>query len=402
MSTASSWCRGLSSTPCWTGWRRCAARKPRFRRRSRKASTVPTACATSTDPILKLGNFLFPESRDPRRDGVVLDETLREARLADELGLDALWLAEHHFDGICAYCDPVSFAAALAVATHRCRIGFAVVQTSLHHPIRLAEQLSLIDQLSKGRLIVGLGRGTAYNIYDYQGYGFDHREAQERFEEAEAVMLKAWTQEAFEHRGKYFDLKVAGLRPTPYTKPHPFLIRAASGEASMVELARQGRPFLMNVQAMEVTRQRIELYRRTMREAGHHEDAVARNLENCWIWRNVFVAETDAEAERIALPAFHAMQEHRAALRERVFREQGVRIEVPTPSLLAPARVDPRHALICGSPATVAEAFAEIEEIGVGGVIMQFRLGPMTHEDAARSLSLFMREVAPQFRGKAA
>jgi alkanesulfonate monooxygenase SsuD/methylene tetrahydromethanopterin reductase-like flavin-dependent oxidoreductase (luciferase family) len=277
-----------------------------------------------------------------------------------------------------------------------------VVQTSLHHPIRLAEQLSLIDQLSKGRLIVGLGRGTAYNIYDYQGYGFDHREAQERFEEAEAVMLKAWTQEAFEHRGKYFDLKVAGLRPTPYTKPHPFLIRAASGEASMVELARQGRPFLMNVQAMEVTRQRIELYRRTMREAGHHEDAVARNLENCWIWRNVFVAETDAEAERIALPAFHAMQEHRAALRERVFREQGVRIEVPTPSLLAPARVDPRHALICGSPATVAEAFAEIEEIGVGGVIMQFRLGPMTHEDAARSLSLFMREVAPQFRGKAA
>lgn len=351
---------------------------------------------------MKFSDFLFPESRDAERDGLVLDETLREARLADELGVDALWLAEHHFDGICAYVDPISFAAALAMATKRCNIGFAVVQTSLHHPIRLAEQLSLIDQLSKGRLIIGLGRGTTYNIYDYQGYGFDHREAQERFEEAEAVMLKAWTFDRFEHHGKHFDLQVAGLRPTPYTKPHPFLIRAASGEASMVELARQGLPFLMNVQTLAVTRHRMDLYRKTMREAGHDEAAIARNIERCWIWRNVCVADTDAEAERIALPAFHAMQQHRAALRERIYREQGVRIEVSSPSPLAPARVDPRHALICGSPATVAEAFAEIDKIGVGGVIMQFRLGPMAHEDAARSLTLFMGEVAPQFRGKTA
>ena len=347
---------------------------------------------------MKFSDFLFPESRDPQRDGLILEETLSEARLADELGVDALWLAEHHFDGICAYVDPVSFSAALAVATRRCKIGFAVVQTSLHHPVRLAEQLSLIDHLSKGRLIVGLGRGTAYNIYDYQGYGFDHREAQERFEEAEAVMLKAWTLESFEHHGKHFDLQVAGLRPTPYTKPHPFLIRAASGEASMVELARRGQPFLMNVQTHEVTRLRLELYRKTMRESGYDEAAIASNLDQCWIWRNVCVADTDAEAERIGLPAFHAMQEHRAALRERIYREQGIRIEAPAPTLLAPARVDPRHALICGSPSTVAEDFAQIGKLGIGGVIMQFRLGPMAHEDARRSLTLFMREVAPQFR----
>jgi alkanesulfonate monooxygenase SsuD/methylene tetrahydromethanopterin reductase-like flavin-dependent oxidoreductase (luciferase family) len=166
----------------------------------------------------------------------------------------------------------------------------------------------------------------------------------------------------------------------------------------MVELARQGRPFLMNVQTLEVTRHRLELYRKTMREAGFDAEAIARNLEQCWIWRNVCVAETDAEAERIGLPAFHAMQQHRAALRERIYREQGVRIEVPAPSLAAPARVDPRHALICGSPERVAEAFTEIEKLGVGGVIMQFRLGPMAHEAAARSLTLFMREVAPHFR----
>ena len=171
---------------------------------------------------MKFSNFLFPESRDPAGDGRVIDETLREARLTDELGFDVVWLAEHHFDGICAYVDPVSFAAALAVATQRVKIGFAVAQMSLHHPIRMAEQLALIDHISKGRLIVGLGRGTAYNIYDYQGYGIDHTEAQARFEEAEAIMIGAWTSEAFEHHGRFWDLKLPMLRPRPFTQPHPY------------------------------------------------------------------------------------------------------------------------------------------------------------------------------------
>ena len=218
------------------------------------------------DARVKFSNFLFPESRDPAHDGRVIDETLREARLTDELGFEVIWLAEHHFDGICAYVDPVSFAAALAVATQRAKIGFAVAQMSLHHPIRMAEQLALIDNISKGRLIVGLGRGTAYNIYDYQGYGLDHTEAQARFEEAEAIMFQAWRGEKFEHHGRFWDIKLPMLRPLPYTKPHPFVIRSASSEEGMLHIARQGRPFMMNVQSNEVTRQRMDLYRRTLRE----------------------------------------------------------------------------------------------------------------------------------------
>ena len=66
---------------------------------------------------MKFGNFLFPDCRDPGRDGVVIDETLREAWLSDEHGVDVIWLAEHHFDGICAYVDPISFAGALATST---------------------------------------------------------------------------------------------------------------------------------------------------------------------------------------------------------------------------------------------------------------------------------------------
>jgi len=346
---------------------------------------------------VRFSNFLFPDCRDPARDGAVIDETLREAVLSDELGVDAIWLGEHHFDGICAYVDPVSFAAALATATRRSTLGFAVLQTSLHHPIRLAEQLALIDNLSKGRLIVGLGRGTAYNIYDYQGFGIAHEEAQARLDEAEAIIRQAWRGEPFRHDGRFWQLKVPMLRPLPYTKPHPPIIRGASSEASLIEFARQGRPFLMNVQSLEVTRTRVARYREAMLDAGYDEAAVARNLDLSWVWRNIFVAASDAEAERVGVPFFEAMTRSRAELRNRIYAETGERIAVPHSDLPA-ARASTAHGLLRGSPATIAEALAGIEKLGIGGVIASFRLGPMPHEVAAESLRLCMREVAPHFR----
>jgi alkanesulfonate monooxygenase SsuD/methylene tetrahydromethanopterin reductase-like flavin-dependent oxidoreductase (luciferase family) len=345
---------------------------------------------------MKFSDFLFPDCRDPERDGIVIDETLREAWLADELGVDVIWLAEHHFDGICAYVDPITMAGALATSTLHAKIGFAVVQTALHHPIRLAEQLAILDNITKGRLVVGLGRGSSYNIYDYQGFGIDHHEAQERLEEAEQILIAAWTQDGFSHRGKYWQLDVPMLRPRPHTKPHPLIVRAASGEASMLELARQGRPFLMNVQSMAVTRRRIELYRQAMHEAGYGENRIAENLEHCWVWRNIFVAETDAEAARVGVPVFEAMVESRAALCNRIYRETGLRIEVLA-SELPSARATVENGFIHGSPARVAETIAELDKLGIGGVIATFRLGPMPHEIAANSLRLFMRQVAPQF-----
>ncbi len=352
---------------------------------------------------MKFSNFIFTESRDPARDGVLIDEAMDEVRLTEALGYDAVWLSEHHFDGNCAYVDPVSFGAALAVATSRIRIGFAVAQMSLHHPIRLAEQLSLIDHLSKGRLLVGLGRGTAYNVYEYQGYGIDPAEAQARFEEATEIVLRAWTSEhGLRHEGRFWNLAVPVLRPRPFTRPHPFTIRAASGEASMIELGRAGQPFLMNVQSIDTTRTRIQAWRTAAREAGVPPSTVAASLAESWVWRNVFVADTDAEAERIGLPAFTAMQDHRAAMRKRVEAEQGAVMPAHGLAFTAPpARVDPRHALICGAPATVAVQVSEIEATGVGGLILNFRMGPMAYADAERSLTLFMHQVAPRVGNRA-
>jgi len=346
---------------------------------------------------VKFGNFLFPDCRDPAQDGAVIDETLAEARLSDEFGMDVIWLAEHHFDGISVYGDPIALAGALAGSLRRAAIGFAVLQTALHHPIRLAEQMALLDNLMKGRLIVGLGRGSSYNIYDYQGFGIDHHEAQARLDEAEAIVLRAWTGGAFTHHGRFWQLNVPTLRPRPYTKPHPVVIRGSSGDASLVELARQGKPFMMNVQSLETTRRRVGLYREEMLEAGGDEAAVAANLKASWVWRNLVVATSDAEAERIGIPAFETMTRARAEMRNRIFADTGMRIEVPQ-SDLPGARTARGDGLIHGSPAKVTEDLAALDQLGIGGVIASFRLGPMPHEVATESLELFMREVAPHFR----
>ena len=336
---------------------------------------------------MKFSNFLFPESRDPARDGQVIDETLREARLTDELGFEVIWLAEHHFDGICAYVDPVSFAAALAVATQRTKIGFAVAQMSLHHPIRMAEQLALIDNISKGGLIVGLGRGTAYNIYDYQGYGLDHNEAQARFEEAEAIMFEAWRGEKFEHHGEFWDLKLPMLRPRPYTQ--------AASLCDPLRLQRGGHA------AYRATGPAIHDERAVQCGDAASHGPVSAYVARAGHGRGRDRSETSSSAgcggmsssprptRRLnASPCRPSRRCTRSVRRcaSASIEEQGVSIvPMPAPGAAPPARTVVEHSLIYGSPATVAEKLAQVAAIGIGGVIMQFRLGPMCYDDTARA-----------------
>jgi alkanesulfonate monooxygenase SsuD/methylene tetrahydromethanopterin reductase-like flavin-dependent oxidoreductase (luciferase family) len=136
-----------------------------------------------------------------------------------------------------------------------------------------------------------------------------------------------------------------------------------------------------------------------MREAGHDEETVRHCTDESWIWRNIFVADTDEEAERLGVPAFQAQSEHRAKMRKRTLAEQGLQMLKESKP---PARTQTEHALICGSPATVAEKVAEIDKIDVGGLIMSFRMGPMPYDVATHSLRLFMEQVAPEFEARVA
>lgn len=199
---------------------------------------------------MRFGTYVLAISREPKDDFQVIENALREAELAEEIDMDAVWLLEHHFGGDVAYADPVVFAAAVAMRTRRVRIGFAVVQGHLHHPVRLAAQTALLDNLSHGRLIVGVGRGSSFNEYEYIGFGTPMGDSRMMLPEAENLLVKAWTSENVRHEGRFWNVSFPILRPRPYQQPHPPLVRACLSEQSVVEMARIGRPVLLGVQTV--------------------------------------------------------------------------------------------------------------------------------------------------------
>ena len=266
---------------------------------------------------------------------------------------------------------------------------------ALHHPIRFAEQLALVDNISRGRMIVGVGRGTAYNFYEFRGYGIDPAEAHERLLEVEELLLRCWSGNEVDHHGKFWQVQLPELRPQVYQKPHPPIIRACSGLDSTLEMARQGRPFLMNLQSDQTTQERLDAFRQTMADSGYDDQSIARTLEESWAWRNVVVAETDAAAENLGVPAFREMRAYLADNRKRLNTPEEQAAQAAAMSGAARDSVD--QGLIFGSPETVRERLEAVSQTGIGGLIIHFRLGSMSWETTENSLRLFAEQVAPQF-----
>jgi alkanesulfonate monooxygenase SsuD/methylene tetrahydromethanopterin reductase-like flavin-dependent oxidoreductase (luciferase family) len=344
---------------------------------------------------MRFGTFVFSISHDPSEDHQVIENTLREVELAEAIGLDAVWLTEHHFDGAVAYADPLVFGAAVAMRTRRVRIGFAVVEMALHHPIRLAVQTSLLDNLSRGRLIVGTGRGSAYNEFEYLGFGTTMDEGRQRMAEAEDLLVKAWTGEDIEHTGKHWHLSFPRLRPPPYQKPHPPLVRACIGEASMLEMASIGRPVLIGVQTLDTLRQRLHRYTETMLKAGFEKEAVDNALDQTWAQRALYVADSDEEALDVATKALKRYRHHLDEARRRYNpgglppRKPGV---PPSPNEMV------EHAFLAGTPKRVAEQVAALREAGVRNLLLNVNVGQMPPERVERSMKLFGEKVLPMFR----
>ena len=349
---------------------------------------------------MRFGHFLYPTSLDATRDSQVIDDALYEAELVEELGLDAIWMAEHHFDGEVAYGDPLVFASAVAVKTKRVLLGFGILEMALHNPVRLAIQTSLLDHLSRGRLVVGTGRGSNYNAFEYLGFGTTVAAGRERLAEAEDLLVKAWTTDNLEYKGKFWQVSFPSIRPRPYQKPHPPLARAALSADSIVDMARIGRPVLLRGSSAEALSRSFQLYRDTMLSAGFDEPAVDRAVDDSWVWCEAYLAETDDQALDEFLPVFESARKYVADMRDRWNpKDQPVPHAPPTTPRSAYA-TNPSpiaNEALVGSPRRVAEQVALLRDAGARNLMLTHR-GLMSRERATSSLRLLSQKVMPLFR----
>src|SRR3989441_349016 len=194
---------------------------------------------------MRFGWLTLGHSPSPAGDHGAIHELVTQACFAETEGFDGIWLTEHNFTGESVYCDPIPFASMVAARTSRIRIGFAVIQLALRHPIRLATQLALLDNLSDGRLDVGVGHGTNFNEYEFVGYGLRSDDSRERMEETLEVMVRAWTEAPLVHQGKFYQLSLPELRPRPLQRPHPPIWRSVSSAGSVQECGRLRAPIMM-------------------------------------------------------------------------------------------------------------------------------------------------------------
>lgn len=174
----------------------------------------------------------------------VYETALERFRIMDETGYDAVWLAEHHFSGF-SVCPSVHMMGTMAAArTKRLRIGTAVSLAPFYNPLRLAEEVALLDVLSGGRVNWGAGRG--FERSEFAAFGIPGEESGPRFHEAVEIVLKAWTNPRLTHQGRFFSYDGVEVLPKPVQAPHPPVWMAASSTPAIEWAASQGHSILMD------------------------------------------------------------------------------------------------------------------------------------------------------------
>jgi len=354
---------------------------------------------------MRFGWLTLGHSPSAEGDYAAIRDLVTEAVFAEEAGFDGIWLTEHNFTGESVYCDPIPFASVVAARTRRIRIGFAVIQLSLRHPIRLATELALLDNLCDGRLDVGVGHGTNYNEYEFVGYGLRSDDSRERMEETLDVMLRAWTGEPLTHQGKFYQLSLPELRPRPRQRPHPPIWRAASSVDSVRECGRLGTPLMTARIPLARIPERLALYEAGLAESGLDAATQQRRRAELAVWRFVHVAESQAQAEDELAASLLEAREHMVHARAThnpadyvvassrvnpwndplVSHEEGVRYSLDTASLW-------------GTAPRVAEQVAALRDIGVHHVLCQMTCGQLAHERVMASMRAFGQDVMPKFR----
>lgn len=354
---------------------------------------------------MRFGWLTLAHSPTPEDDYTGIEQQLTQACYAEQLGFEDIWLTEHNFTGESVYCDPIPFASTLAARTSRARIGFAVIQMALRHPIRLAIQLALLDNLCQGRLDIGVGRGSIYNEYEYIGYGLRSDDSRARMEEAIEVMTRAWTEAPLTYQGQFFQVSLPALRPRPYQRPYPPIWRSVVSPASFSACGRLGVPIMTVRLALERIPERFKLYQEGLAAGGHDQATQERLLRQAAVWRYVYVADSNAQAEDDLAASMRHTRQHMAHAREaynpadfhvdtallnpwnnpQVADDEGIRYALDTGALY-------------GTPRRVAEQVAALQQAGVHNLMCQMSFGYLPHDNIMASMRRFGEQVLPSFR----
>ena len=353
---------------------------------------------------------------DPKIGAAQYDDHLRYLRLADELGFDGVCLTEHHYAPY-GLPSPNIMAAAVAVQTTRAKLVLMGNCLPLHgHPVRLAEELAMIDVLSKERLVSGLLRG---GFTEWHAYGIDAATARGRFEEAWDLIVDCWVRpEPFSWNKTYFQYENVSVVPRPIQQPHPPLLMAASTAECIEFCARKRVPMASSFAPTESMMENFAYYR----EYAEKECGWSPGPESFLFSRQLYVAPTDAQARDEAAPHLEAfwreapvgkklpddVERYRAAQRtERSFDYKKGKMaggpflveslaagKVPSIDWL----IDQGLAII-GSPDSVTKQIRyQQERFGAGTLMIYSPFGTLPVDMATRSLELFAKEVMPGLR----
>lgn len=316
------------------------------------------------------------------------ESRLRLIEAAEAAGFACYHLAEHHATPLGMAPSPALFLSAVAQRTKRIRLGPLVYLLPLYDPLRLVEEICMLDQLSGGRLELGVGRGVS--PYELRYFGVEPAASRAMFNEALGVLVRGMTEDRLTFEGAHYKYQDIPMELRPHQRPYPPLWYPTNNPESVPYAARHGFNFV-GLGPAESVRGIIDSYRQAWEAHRREPGRLNAHVEDprLGIVRQTVVAETDDEAAAIARAA-HAdwyrsitklWHEHDDHSVDALFAwENAVRFET----------------IVFGSPERVREQMIRlVETSGCNYVICSFAWGTLTAEQSLRSLQLFSREVMP-------
>jgi alkanesulfonate monooxygenase SsuD/methylene tetrahydromethanopterin reductase-like flavin-dependent oxidoreductase (luciferase family) len=356
---------------------------------------------------MHIGLMMDCDYREGGSQHAAFDEAFAMAEAAEAGGFSGVWLAERHFAPpggtgpipSVASC-PIVLATAIAARTTRLRVGTAVLVLPLGHPVRMAEEVATLDNISRGRFDLGIGRSSFPR--SYEGYDVPYAESRDRFEEFLQVMRLAFTEERFSYAGKYYTFRDVCMIPKPYQRPHPPLRAAATTRETFGTMGRLGLPIFasLGTALLSDIAPALQDYRAAWQEAGHAGggDVVLR--------LPVYVAATmeKARSEPEASTMHHYNRLRQAFLRSAGSAEGEARATRAERLTTLTYEDVLRERVMYGTPDHVADRLqALIEGLGLSGLIMEGNTGGRVPPACVlESIRLFGKEVAPRLHAVAA